>query len=65
MGLLKQFVVSDSYQDFKDYLESQITLLHKTMENSRSIDDIYRLQGQIHALRKLQSLREEILQRER
>lgn len=65
MVLLKQFVISEAYHDFQEYLTKQINLLHTSLEAARAAEDIYRLQGQISALRRLQSLREDVLRKDR
>lgn len=65
MGSLKRFVVSEDYLVFQEYLETQIKLLHTSIESARTADDVYRLQGQISSLRRLQSMKEDVLQRDR
>lgn len=65
MVSLKQFVLSVAYKEFQDYLEEQIRLLHTSMESTRNAEDLYRLQGQVFGLRKLQKLREELTKRDR
>lgn len=65
MVLLKQFVISEAYHDFQEYLANQIKLLHTSIEAARNAEDIYRLQGQILSLRRLQSLREDVLRKDR
>jgi len=58
---LKQFV-NDSglYSDFLEALDSKISLLQSSLEQSLDPPAIYRLQGKIMALRQLKSLREEV-----
>jgi hypothetical protein len=65
MVSLKQFVLSQAYHDFKEYLEEQIKLLHTSLEMARSVEDVHRLQGQIYSLRRLQSMREELLKKDK
>jgi hypothetical protein len=65
MVSLKQFVLSQAYKDFEDYLENQIELAHTSMEMSRNVEDIYRLQGQIYAFRRLINMREDLLKRDK
>ena len=65
MVLLKQFVISQAYSDFQDYLNEQIKLLQTSLEAARAVEDIYRLQGQILSLRRLKNLREDVLKRDR
>lgn len=58
---LKQLVNShDVYQDFLAHLEKKIQLLQRSLEAATELPDVYRLQGQIIALRRLLSLREEV-----
>jgi len=58
---LKLFVnTPDQYQSFIKYLEERINLLHKTLEQASDPQDVYRCQGEIKALRRLLSLRDEI-----
>lgn len=65
MVSLKQFVLSVAYKEFEDYLDKQIGFLHTSIELSRSVEDIYRLQGQIFALKKLKNMRDDLLQRDK
>jgi len=65
MVSLKQFVNTETYKDFQDYLEGQIKLLHRSMESARSPEDFYRLQGQVLSLRKLQSMKEDVLKKDK
>ena len=65
MGSLKRFVVSEDYLAFQEYLENQIKMLHTSLESARVADDVYRLQGQISSLRRLQSMKEDVLKRDR
>lgn len=61
MNALKRFVNTlDMYQDFQDYLSQRIDGLHKSLEATTEPKDIYRLQGQVSALRRLQTLKEEL-----
>lgn len=58
---LKQLVNShDVYQSFLEYVEKKITLHQRSLEVATDIVDIHRLQGQIIALRRLLSLRDEV-----
>ncbi len=65
MVSLKQFVIDETYKEFQEYLESQIKLLHRSMESARSPEDFYRLQGQVLSLRKLQNMKEDVLKRDK
>lgn len=58
---LKQLVNSpDVYSSFLEMLEQKIKLTQSSLETAKEVVDIYRLQGQIHALRRLQLLRDEV-----
>jgi hypothetical protein len=58
---LKQLVNShEVYQDFLAHLKGRIEILQKSLEVATDLPDVYRLQGQIYALRRLLSLREEV-----
>ena len=62
---LKRFVTSEDYLDFKEYLEGHIKVLHTSMESARTPEDLYRLQGQILSLRRLQNMKEDVLKRDK
>lgn len=58
---LKQLVNSyDVYEAFKEYVQKKIDLHQRSLEVATDSVDIYRLQGQIIALRRLLSLRDEV-----
>jgi hypothetical protein len=58
---LKQLVNShDVYQAFLEYIQKKIELHQRSLEVATDITDIHRLQGQIIALRRLLSLRDEV-----
>jgi len=58
---LKQLVNShDVYQSFLEYIRKKIDLHQRSLETATEPLDIYRLQGQIIALRRLLSLRDEV-----
>ena len=58
---LKQLVNShDVYQSFLEYVQKKIDLHQRSLEVATDIVDIHRLQGQIIALRRLLSLRDEV-----
>lgn len=65
MVSLKQFVISEVYRDFQEFVEGHIALLHKNLEVARASEDMYRIQGQIFALRKMQSMKEEVLKKDK
>jgi hypothetical protein len=52
------------YEEFIDYVNSKIKHLHKSLEQVKDVEDIYRLQGEILCLRKLLKLKEEIRSKE-
>jgi hypothetical protein len=45
------------------YAMSRISTLHKQLENTKEIEAIYKIQGQIAEIRKLLTLREEVIQK--
>ena len=58
---LKPFVNDkDLWQDFLDELNLRIEACHKRLEQSVAPVDLYRTQGEIAALRKLQQLRDKV-----
>lgn len=58
---LKQLVNShDVYQSFLEHLRGKIDTCQRSLEVATNEVDIYRLQGQIIALRRLLSLRDEV-----
>ena len=48
------------WDTFKVELKQSIELAHKNMETCKELEEIYRLQGEIRALRKLEYLREKV-----
>ena len=48
------------YDVFKDYIESQIKITQRSLEQAHTLVDVHRLQGTIHAYRRLLKLREEV-----
>jgi hypothetical protein len=48
------------YTPFIEEIAERIAFTHVTLEQSREIDEIYRLQGEIRALRSLLRLRDKI-----
>lgn len=65
MVSLKQFVTTEVYKDFQDYITDQIKLLHISMESARTSEELYRFQGQILSLRRLQHMKEDVLKRDK
>ena len=58
---LKPFVNDKKlYDAFKDYIESQINITQRSLEQAHTLVDVHRLQGTIHAYRRLLKLREEV-----
>ena len=58
---LKPFVNNtELYTPFIEEIAERIAFTHVTIEQSREIDEIYRLQGEIRALRSLLRLRDKI-----
>jgi hypothetical protein len=58
---LKPFVNDkDLWQDFLEELSLRIEACHKRLEQSVDPVDLYRTQGEIAALRKLQQLRDKV-----
>ena len=58
---LKPFVNNlELYTPFIEEIAERIAFTHVTLEQSREIDEIYRLQGEIRALRSLLRLRDKI-----
>ena len=58
---LKPFVNNQElYTPFIEEIAKRIAFTHVTLEQSREIDEIYRLQGEIRALRSLLRLRDKI-----
>lgn len=50
----------DLYQAFTDHILSRIAKLQTTLEQVTSLEQVYKTQGEIHALRRLLMLREEV-----
>ena len=48
------------YDAFKDYIENQIEIKQRSLEQAHTLVDVHRLQGSIHAYRRLLRLREEV-----
>ena len=45
---------------YTEYLDSKIKAAHIRMEQSFNIDAVYRIQGELTALRRLKLMREEV-----
>ena len=50
----------DLYEDFKEYIESKIQITQRSLEQAHTLVDIHRLQGSIHAYRRLLKMREDV-----
>ena len=58
---LKPFVNNpEFYTPYIEEIAERIAFTHVALEQSRELDEIYRLQGEIRALRSLLKLREKI-----
>lgn len=58
---LKQLVNTyDVHQSFLSYLSEKIASYQRSLEQATSMEEVYRLQGQILALRRLMMLRDEV-----
>lgn len=65
MAQLKRFVLTEAYGEFVEYLETMAKSIHSNLEASRSIEDMYRLQGQLYVIRRLQKMKEDVLKNEK
>ena len=50
----------DLYEDFKEYIESKIQIAQRSLEQAHTLVDIHRLQGSIHAYRRLLKMKEDV-----
>lgn len=58
---LKQLVNNKPLWDsFLEEIDSRIATCHKQLEQANSVEDVYRFQGEIKALRKLKYLRDQV-----
>ena len=48
------------WDSFIEYLDSKIHNAHIRMEQSKDVESIYKMQGEIAAMRRLKLLREEV-----
>ena len=66
MDGLKQLVNNPViYQSFLQLLDEKISSSQKSLEQATEIADVYRLQGNITALRRLRTLRDEVNKRDK
>ena len=60
-SLLKKLTNDKELWDaFQEYLDARIKASHVRMEQSTSMDALYRTQGELSALRRLKLMREEV-----
>ena len=50
----------DLYKNFIDYIESQIKITQRSLEQAHTLVDVHRLQGTIYAYRRLLKMREDV-----
>jgi len=50
----------DSWDALLEELESRITFTHRQLEQRNEMEEIYRLQGEVRALRSLKLLRDKV-----
>lgn len=61
MDAIKRFVNTyDMHEAFLNYIAGRIAIAQKNLEQATEVQDIYRYQGQIMALRRLLSIRDEV-----
>ena len=58
---LKSFVNNkQEWDSFLEYIEGAISKVHKRLEQSSTMEELFRAQGEINALKRLKSMREEV-----
>lgn len=58
---LKSFVNNkQEWDSFLEYIEVAVSKVHKRLEQETSIEAIFRAQGEINALKRLKSMRDEV-----
>ena len=50
----------DLYEDFKEYIENKIQITQRSLEQAHTLVDVHRLQGSIHAYRRLLKMKEDV-----
>lgn len=61
MDAIKRFVNTyDMHEAFIQYVNGRISLVQKNLEQATEMHDLYRLQGEVRALRRLLTIRDEI-----
>ena len=48
------------YDAFKDYINKQINVTQRSLEQAQTLVDVHRLQGTIYAYRRLLKMREDV-----
>tara|TARA_R100001443_G_scaffold24794_1_gene37488 strand:+ start:2080 stop:2277 length:198 start_codon:yes stop_codon:yes gene_type:complete len=51
---------TELYKDFLEMIETSIKVYTRGLEQANTLVEVHRLQGSIHALRKLQQLKEQV-----
>lgn len=59
-GMKKLVNTFDIHEAFLEYISDKIKTQHRLLEQAVKIEDVYRIQGQITALRRLSGIRDEI-----
>lgn len=62
LAQIKDFVVSDVYQDFKNEIEQMITYYHTQMEGAEAERDLWKYQGALGAIRNIQTLFDRLIE---
>jgi hypothetical protein len=58
---LKSFVNNkQEWDSFLEYIEVAISKVHRRLEQSTTMEEIFRAQGEINALKRLKSMRDEV-----
>jgi hypothetical protein len=58
---LKSFVNNkQEWDSFLEYIEVAVSKVHKRLEQETSVEAIFRAQGEINALKRLKSMRDEV-----
>ena len=58
---LKSFVNNkQEWDSFLEYIEVAISKVHKRLEQSSTMEELFRAQGEINALKRLKSMRDEV-----
>lgn len=58
---LKSFVNNkQEWDSFLEYIEVAVSKVHKRLEQETSVEAIFRAQGEINALKRLKTMRDEV-----